>query len=196
MFRILPSKKIYIIYHSIEYMAMKNYWREIYKKYKNKAICVDIEVSEFGGDISVIGIYIPKGGIIECQHFVKGINLTFNNLKPIFDNTSMIITFNGIKWDIPKIKSQFPGLISDDIAILDLWLFAKNLNLGYDLRTLENKFNIGRLYPESEKKGIAIKLWNEYKRGNRESLKKLLEYNKQDTVNLHFLAIELMNFKQ
>lgn len=169
-----------------------SYWIDLYKTFKRESLCVDIEVGEFGGDISVIGLYIPKGGIVECESFVRGKNLTMENLKPFFDKAKFIITFNGLKWDIPKIKSEFPGLIPENLKVFDLYIFGRALNFKYNLRTMENTFNIGRLTSESEKKGIAIKLWNEHRRGDPNALKKLLEYNAQDTVNLYFLAEKLI----
>ncbi|MEK6873919.1 MAG: ribonuclease H-like domain-containing protein [Nanoarchaeota archaeon] len=173
-------------------MANSQYYIDLYKKNKWEAICLDIEVTEFGGPISLIGMYIPKPGLIESECFIKGKNLTFNEMKPLINKAKLIVTFNGLSFDIPKINKEFPGLIPKDKKIIDLHIIAKSLNMPHSLKTLENTFGIERLTPESEKKGVAIKLWNQYKKGDIEALSKLKEYNRQDTINLYFLAEKLI----
>ncbi len=170
-----------------------DYWINLYKESKGNMICLDIEVTHFGGPISVIGLYKPKEGLIECQNFVRGKNLSKENISPLFNDVKLILTFNGLAFDIPKIDSEFPGLIPDNIKIFDLHIFARAINYKFSLRTLENTFGIQRLTSDSEKKGVAIKLWQEYLKGNEGSLKKLLEYNAQDTINLYYLAEKLIN---
>ncbi|MBI2628478.1 ribonuclease H-like domain-containing protein [Candidatus Pacearchaeota archaeon] len=169
-----------------------SYWSDIYKTFKKESICLDIEVTDFGGPISVIGIYTPKPGLIECQTFIKGRNLNKENMQSFFSNAKLLITFNGLAFDIPKIKSELPGLIPDNIKILDLFLFAKALDMPHSLRTLENTFGIERLTKDSEKKRVAVKLWHQYMRGSTKALKKLIDYNVQDTINLYFLAEKLI----
>src|SRR3989344_2560093 len=144
--------------------ANLSYWSNLYKTFKKESICLDIEVTDFGGPISLIGIYTPKPGLIECQTFIKGRNLNKESMQTLFSNAKLLITFNGLAFDIPKIKSEFPGLIPDNLKILDLHLFAKALNMPHSLRTLENTFGIERLTKDSERKGIAIKLWNQHLR--------------------------------
>jgi len=173
-------------------MANNQHYIDLYKKNKWEALCLDIEVIEFGGSISLVGMYIPKPGLIESECFIRGKNLTFNEMKPLIDNAKIIITFNGLRFDIPKINKEFPGLIPKDKKVLDLFRFACSLNMPYKLRTLENTFGIERLTPESERKGVAVKLWNQYKKGDIEALFKLKEYNRQDTINLYFLAEKLI----
>ena len=148
-----------------------SYWINLYKTFKKDSICLDIEVTDFGGPISLIGIYTPKPGLIECQTFIRGKNLEKDNIQAIFSNAKLIITFNGWSFDIPKIKEEFPGLIPDTLKILDLHLFAKALDMPHSLRTLENTFGIEILTKDSERKGIAIKLWNQHLRESTASLK-------------------------
>src|SRR3989344_6733235 len=148
-----------------------SYWINLYKTFKKDSICLDIWATGLEGPISVVGMYIPKPGLIECQTFIRGKNLEKDNMQALFSNAKLIITFNGWSFDIPKIKEEFPGLIPDNLKILDLHLFAKALDMPHSLRTLENTFGIERLTKDSERKGIAIKLWNQHLRESTASLK-------------------------
>lgn len=167
-------------------------WRELYERHKKTALCLDIEVSRANGPISVLGLYQPKEGSIECQQFVKGKDLNRENLAQAFAGCTMLITFNGRKFDVPRIKREFLGVIPN-VPIIDLYLFARRLGLKANLKVLENTFGIDRIDPRTKRRGIAVKLWKRYVTyGDEKALALLLEYNKQDTVNLYPLAEELM----
>jgi uncharacterized protein YprB with RNaseH-like and TPR domain len=168
------------------------YWCELYERHKQTALCLDIEVTRFNGPISIVGLYKPKDGLIECQQFVKGRDLNQRNLTKAFVGCTLLITFNGRKFDVPRIKREFPGAIPH-VPIIDLYLIASRLNLKTNLKVLENTFGIDRLDPRTKRRGIAVRLWKRYiTYKDEKALALLLEYNKQDTVNLYPLAEELM----
>lgn len=169
-----------------------HYWRDLYERHKKTALCLDIEVTKYKGAPSVVGLYQPKDGLIECQQFVKGKDLNRENLAQAFKSCTMLITFNGKKFDVPRIKGEFPGVIPN-VQNIDLYRIAKRLDLQANLKVLENTFGIERLDPRTKERGIAVKLWKRYVAYRDEkALALLLEYNKQDTVNLYPLAEELM----
>ncbi len=177
---------------SISMVLPLSYWGTLYERHKHSALCLDIEVTRFNGPISVMGLYQPKEGVIECQQLVKGRELNRENVVQAFSNCSLLITFNGRKFDLPRIKREFPGVIPP-IPTLDLYLFARRLGMKTNLKVLENTFGIDRLDPRTKRRGIAVKLWKRYiTYGDQNALNLLLEYNKQDTVNLYPLAEELM----
>ena len=168
------------------------YWCDLYKKLKYQARCIDIEVTSIKGPISVIGIYQPREGLVTCDSLVKGKDLTAENLRDSFRGCKLLITFNGNSFDIPRIKREFPGVIPD-VPKLDLYLVAKKLNLNAGLKLLEGQFNIFRSDLVADKTRIAVKLWKKYMRTRDErALNMLIEYNKQDAVNLHPLAEHLI----
>ena len=170
------------------------YWCKLYNELKYNSLCIDIETTALNGPISLIGVYQPKEGAIECQSFIKGQNLSIENLKQAFANCKMLITYNGLKFDIPKIRQEFPGVIPAGVPIFDIYLFSKKLGINTNLKVLEKTLNVGRLDPSSEMRGIAIKLWNRYSNyGDLKALNQLIEYNKQDTVNLYPLAEQLVS---
>jgi len=169
------------------------YWCDLYKKLKSSALCLDIETTGKDGPISVVGLYKPKDGAIEYDSYIKDKNLTSENLRNAFKDCKMLITYYGLKHDVPRIKEEFPGVIPEGIPVIDLCLFAFRLGIKTNLKVLENTFNIDRIDDYSKKRYIAVKLWWKYKASNNEgALNSLIEYNKQDTINLYPLAEELV----
>ena len=168
------------------------YWHQLYTWLKSQALCLDIETTDWGGPVAVVGLYRPKEGPVEYESYVKGQNLDARNLKAAFDGCKLLITYNGLAFDVPKIQEEFPGVIPADIPVLDLYLFARRLGWNTSLRVLEDTFHISRLTERSKEKGNAVRLWRRYEdRKDAGALQDLLEYNRQDTVNLHPLAEHL-----
>lgn len=173
------------------------YWCNLYNRLKLDALCLDIEVTQFNGDVAIIGVYQPREGPIEYTAFVKGKNLSCEKLRPVFRDCKMLVTYNGVRFDVPRIKGEFPGIIPDEIPTLDLYLFARKLGLNTSLRVLESMFGIQRLHEHSSRPEIAIGLWKRYKRlGDPQILQELLDYNQQDTINLYPLAEKLVKRAQ
>jgi uncharacterized protein YprB with RNaseH-like and TPR domain len=168
-------------------------WIDLFKKHKHEAICLDIETTGMNGDISLVGLYTPKDGEIIHTYFLKDINLNQENLKQAFKGGKFLITYSGYLLDIPKIDEEFPGVIPKNIPIFDIYLFAKKLGINTNLKALENTLGIDRLDDYTKKRHIAVKMWNRYKKYNdKKALATLIEYNKQDTINLYFLAEKLI----
>jgi hypothetical protein len=64
-------------------------------------------------------------------------------------------------------------------------------NLKGGLKAVERRLGIGRRLPDMNGY-MAVKLWWEYVNGNNlQALYKLLEYNKEDVMNLHVLRQKL-----
>lgn len=165
----------------------------MYKELKFQALCIDVEATRWNGPISVIGVYRPKEGEIKYHSFVKGVNLTTENLKQIFADCKLLITFNGINYDVPEIKKQFPGVIPEKIPVVDLYLLARRMELDAGLKTLEQNFQIFRVEEVDNKRRISTKMWKKYEEtGNKKFLDTLIEYNRQDTINLYPLAERIM----
>jgi uncharacterized protein YprB with RNaseH-like and TPR domain len=170
-----------------------SHWKKLYERYKYQALCLDVEATYWDGPISIIGVYKPKEGEIDYYYFVRGINLDEKNLKQMFADYKLLITFNGTNYDIPEIQKQFPGVIPKNLPVIDLYLLAKNLNLDAGLKTLERTFKIFRTEETDNKRRVATKLWKRYeKKKDEKALKMLIEYNRQDTINLYPLAEKIM----
>lgn len=169
------------------------YWCDLYEQLKFESLCLDIEVTSFGGPIAVVGLYKPKDGVIEVDSYIRGRNLTIDNLKAAFVGCKMLITFNGLKFDVPKIRSEFPGVLPEKIPVLDLYLFIRMLGINTNLKVMENTLRIDRLDDFTKKRHIATRLWRSYESyRNEKDLGLLLEYNRQDTANLYPMAEQLV----
>ena len=124
---------------------------------------------------------------------MKGRNLSYENLKKAFAGCKMLVTYNGIIFDVPKIRQEFPGIISEGIPIIDLYRFARKLGMNTNLKVLENTLGIERLEDYQKKRNIAVRLWKRFAQYNdARALSMLLEYNRQDTINLYPIAEELV----
>ena len=170
------------------------YWRDVYQQLKAQAVCIDIERASFNGPISVLGWYEPKDGLIECNFFIRGQNLDAEKLRKAFRGHKLLITYNGLYYDVPVIQKEFSDVFPKGIKVLDLYIFAKKLSLNAGLKVLENTLNVQRSDLGNLKRGRTIRLWQRYeKNGDTKALTRLLEYNKQDVVNLYPLAEELIS---
>ena len=183
---------LFLLIHFCHMAYSVEYWRNLYQQFKDNALCLDIETTEYNGTISMIGLYKPQDGMIEYSSLIRNENLDRSNLQQAVSGCKLLITYNGHSFDLPKIKAEFPNALPNNIPNLDLYLFAKRLNIGTGLKVLENTFGVWRPN-DAEKKGMAIKLWKRYTHYRDDSaLSRLIEYNKQDVINLYPLAEELM----
>ncbi len=162
--------------------------KKLYRKYKDRALCIDIEVTGSRGSISILGCFKPADGEIDYHAFVRGEDLTKENLLKVFKGIKLLITYNGNSLDIPSIKKEFPGVLPD-VPVFDVFTLMQINGIQTSLKVLENTFGISRLGKE---KVMAAKLWKRYVKGDKKALEKLIEYNRQDTINLYPLCEEIV----
>lgn len=155
-------------------------WRA-YEHFSDSIAYVDIEttgLSPSSSTITVIGIYDGK----DARTFVKGIDL--EDVVEEFKKYEMLISFNGARFDLPFIQHQFPEIEFDQLHI-DLMYPLRRIGLSGGLKAIEKKLGINRTDDTVGITGFdAVRLWHEYERGNERSLELLLEYNREDIVNL------------
>lgn len=164
-------------------LKRREHWR-LFSELRGRVLCLDIETNGYqpgkGGYVTVVGLYDG----IRWEPLIRGENLTRQNLQMELDRADMIITFYGSSFDIPFLLQTFPGLRINK-PHFDLCYGARRLGLKGGLKRLETYFGIKR---EEEVQGLdgydAVILWQMYRRGSKEALELLLEYNKEDTVNL------------
>lgn len=157
-----------------------------------KLAFVDIEtsgLSKWSNDITVIGIY---DGMF-TNLYVNGKNLQEAHAKLL--EYDIVVTFNGKQFDMPFIENHFS--YSYDFVHLDLRYMLKELGYQGGLKNIERQLGILR---DADLAGVdgfeAVRLWNQYQRGNQEALHKLLRYNEQDIVNLKTLLDLYIEKKQ
>lgn len=140
---------------------------------------LDIETDR-EGNISVIGISIGRQGF---KQFV-GKNITSHKVENCLRQARTIVTFNGDSFDIPQIKKHLNLDLTATHRSYDLFKVKKLLNIKGGLKELEKMYGI-----ERKTEGVngfkAIQLWEIYTRhGRKDALELLLQYNKEDVLNL------------
>lgn len=169
-------------------------WPNLYRWLSpHVAACVDIEVTRWGGPISVVGIYHPSEGEVKVTSLVRGRNLSRETLAQALKGKTLLVTFNGKTHDLPKLEKEFPGIIPDDAVSFDLFEIATSLNLKAGLKFLESQFGIDRPDWMTRKRHIAVALWKRFEEhGDEDALRALLDYNARDAWHLHLLALRLI----
>jgi len=140
---------------------------------------LDIETDR-QGNVCVTGIFSERTGFVQFY----GKDVTADNLGSALAGAETIVTFNGDCFDLPTLDKYFNLGLKGDCLSLDLLKVKKNLGLRGGLKELEKMFGIKR-----KTEGIdgykAILLWEKYlKKGQKGALDLLLEYNKEDVLNL------------
>ncbi|MDV0445806.1 hypothetical protein MmiAt1_14030 [Methanimicrococcus sp. At1] len=156
------------------------HWRA-YPEFCKDVAFVDIETTGLapGHDtITVVGIYNRN----QAKTYVQGIDL--DDIADEFSRYKMLITFNGARFDLPFIKREFPEIEFNQLHI-DLMYPLKRIGYGGGLKKIERDLGIVRGDNVKNVDGWeAVRLWNRYKRGDEAALDTLLEYNREDIVNL------------
>jgi uncharacterized protein len=140
---------------------------------------LDIETDRHG-NVCVIGVFRQPGGFVQLY----GEEITSHNLENALSGAKTIVTFNGDLFDLPTLDKYYNLDLKGNCLSLDLLKVKKTLVLPGGLKELEKMYGIKR-----KTEGIdgykAILLWEKYvKRKQMGALKLLLEYNKEDVINL------------
>lgn len=147
---------------------------------------LDIETS-FEGEITVLGIYRGDGTLIQ----LVGKEITKPNLLKSLVGTTAIYTYNGSRFDLPVIREKLNVDLDDFFATYDLMYDCWERNLYGGLKKVEQILGIKRRLKEVDG-WVAMELWYQYeKENNKKALQVLLEYNKEDIVNLPILMEKL-----
>jgi uncharacterized protein YprB with RNaseH-like and TPR domain len=159
-------------------------WR-LYDRFRDDCVFLDVETSGRYGDITVLGLYDGA----DVVTLVKGKGLDSHNIRRALSGCKMIVTFNGMSFDVPVINRCFSRIVPD-IPHLDLRFPLRSLGFTGGLKQIEQDLGILRSDITSGLSGHdAVSLWNDYcSSGCRGSLDLLVEYNTADVVNLRPLA--------
>ena len=147
---------------------------------------LDIETT-FSGSISVIGIYRPDQGTIQ----LVGDGVRDLPLYEALEGVQTLVTFNGSCFDSPVIRRRLYADLKRDFEHCDLLYICRRRGLRGGLKKVEQVLGIGRATV-----GIsgwdAPRLWQRYETNDdRSALQTLLDYNREDVVNLAVLERHL-----
>ncbi|MCD6391785.1 MAG: ribonuclease H-like domain-containing protein [Dehalococcoidia bacterium] len=154
---------------------------------------LDIETTglcSFYDEITVIGICLANSTEKRLVQLV-GIDATGDNLLRTLRCVDTIYTYNGSRFDLPFINFRLGINLKEHFHHRDLMHDCWRNNLYGGFKAVERQLNIPRRL-----RGItgaeAVVLWWRYQIGrDKKALDLLLEYNKEDVVNLITLRRKL-----
>ncbi|MEP3632382.1 MAG: ribonuclease H-like domain-containing protein [Shimia thalassica] len=142
-----------------------------------KVVFLDIEttgLSHYYDEITIVGW--SYGG--KAHTLVKG-----GEPSELFHSLSdavAIVTFNGIRFDQRFLVQEFPQIEIPPIH-LDLMYLCRRVGLTGGQKKIEDELCLGFRDSLKDVDGFAaVLLWHEYLRGSKQSLEKLIRYNRAD----------------
>lgn len=146
---------------------------------------LDIETS-FGGDVTVVGLLRSDRGITQ----LVGAAITRESLEDALHGLDTLCTFNGEAFDLPVLRRAFGLGLIERCRSFDLSVECRRLRMRGGLKGIERHLGIPR-----RSSGVtgydAMLLWDRWRAGDREALRTLLAYNRDDVVNLALLERRL-----
>jgi uncharacterized protein len=154
---------------------------------------LDIETTGLSrdcSDLTVIGVATTHGSGLEARQLVGG-QITAEAVLDLLKGVERIYTYNGSRFDLPFIKARLGLDLRRQFAHTDLMYNCWQQNLKGGLKVVEVKLGIQRQLSGVDG-FMAVRLWWNYVNyHNQEALSTLLEYNREDVLNLHVLREKL-----
>jgi len=167
-------------------VVRREHWRCL-GEFGRSVAFVDIETTGLSlrSPITVLGIFDGR----RMHTLVRGRDLNAQNIKALLGSVELIVTYNGASFDIPIIESQFKGVVPH-VPHVDLRYPLRRLGLSGGLKRVERELGLERdrrlEYMTGEDAVYLWRLWE--RKGSRNALDLLLEYNEADCRNLKALS--------
>ena len=155
---------------------------------------LDIEttgLSTLYSEITVIGIHVCNG---DEKNFIQlvGRDITTESTLEALSGVHIIHTYNGRRFDLPFIHRKLGINLEESFSHRDLMYDCWRNNLRGGFKAVERKLGIDR-----NLQGIngldAVRLWWRYVDAfDLDALNTLLQYNKEDVLNLKVLKEKLI----
>jgi len=154
---------------------------------------IDIEttgLSRYYADLTVVGIALEKGSQCRVIQLLEA-DLSEGRLLEALHGVDEIYSYNGSRFDLPFIAAKLGVDLKGCFKHTDLMYDCWRNKLKGGLKAVERQLGIDRRL-----KGVdgfmAVKLWYEYANNhNQQALSTLLEYNREDIINLQVLRQKL-----
>jgi uncharacterized protein YprB with RNaseH-like and TPR domain len=142
-------------------------------------------------EITVVRIHLVSGYKARFVQLV-GEEVTANNNLLALDGVDTLYTYNGSRFDLPFIYIRLGVNLAKLFRHNDLMYHCWRNNLYGGFKGVERQLGIQRKLKEVD--GLeAVRLWWKYVNDYDEvALAKLLEYNKEDVINLKTLRERLL----
>jgi len=154
---------------------------------------IDIETTGLSrrfADLTVVGIALEKNGSCEVIQLLDE-ELSDEKLLSALRGVDELYSYNGSRFDLPFIRAKLGVDLNKCFRHTDLMYDCWRNKLKGGLKAVERKLGIHRNLKDVDGY-VAVKLWYEYVNNhNRQALSTLLDYNREDIVNLHVLRQKL-----
>ena len=155
---------------------------------------LDIEttgLSSSFGAITVVGIYLCNGNDTSFMQLV-GRDITADSILEALEGVSIIYTYNGRRFDLPFIRARLGINLEETFVHRDLMYDCWRCSLRGGFKAVERQLGIKRKLKEVDGR-VAVRLWWRYvDYFDLDALNMLLEYNREDVVNLKTLKERLL----
>ena len=154
---------------------------------------IDIETTGLSrrfAELTVIGIALEKDGRCRIVQLLEG-DLSDEKLLSVLDSVDELYSYNGSRFDLPFIRAKLGVDLNKCFKHTDLMYDCWRCKLKGGLKAVERKLGIDRRLKEVDGY-VAVKLWYEYVNNHsQKALATLLEYNREDIINLQVLRQKL-----
>ena len=154
---------------------------------------IDIEttgLSKHYAELTVIGIDLEKGGSVEITQLIEK-TLRADKIIESLHGVDEIYTYNGSRFDLPFINVKLGIDLNRLFKHTDLMYHCWRHNLKGGLKAVEIKLGIERELQNIDGRKAVWLWWQYINNCDSKSLKMLLEYNREDVVNLRTLRVKL-----
>ena len=157
-------------------------WR-LYEDFRESACFFDIETTGLDRHRDrVTCVSAHRAGNTET--LVRGDDLNRANLERLLD-APLLVSFNGARFDAPFLEASFD--LTVEAPHLDLMYPCRRVGLTGGLKAIEPAVGVDRDRPDISGED-AVRLWRDHERGVDGALQTLVEYNREDAVNLRTVA--------
>jgi uncharacterized protein YprB with RNaseH-like and TPR domain len=146
---------------------------------------LDIETS-FEREVTVFGLLRADRGLVQ----IVGRAITRDAINESLRGVDTLCTFNGESFDLPVLRRAYGIGLLERCRSLDLSIECRRTGRRGGLKRIEDGLGIPRSL-----RGVtgydAMVLWDRWEHGDRAALEILLQYNRDDVVNLALLERRL-----
>jgi uncharacterized protein YprB with RNaseH-like and TPR domain len=154
---------------------------------------LDIETTGISSrycDLTVVGVAAVRGPRPQFGQLYGG-QINADSVLGLLEGVDEIYTYNGRRFDLPFLRHRLGLDLEHQFPHTDLMFHCWRKNLKGGLKAVEVRLGIARQSAGMDGY-MAVRLWWDYVNHNdTDALQKLLEYNREDVLNLHVLREKL-----
>jgi len=141
-------------------------------------------------DLTVVGVATFRGTQQKVAQLV-GDQIGADSVLGLLEGVDEVYTYNGSRFDVPFIQAKLGLDLKTYVRHTDLMYHCWRHDLKGGLKVVEARLGIPRQLKDIDG-FMAVRLWWDYvNNGNVRALRTLLDYNREDVVNLHVLRDKL-----